>query len=90
MYIDLVLVKHANSNKKYLFQAPSWSGLDKNDLVVVQTKHGKTEGKVIALCAVDNASNEFKFIVETAGATEPLQKVLAKIEHKPFNYEEEK
>ena len=89
-YIDLVLCKHENCDRLFLFQAPSWTRkLDKNSVVIVDTKHGEQIAHVVEKITIDAYSDEFEFIVKSSGASLPLRKVLSIIEYKLLEYEEE-
>ena len=87
-YIDLVLVKHQGSDKKYLFQAPSWSYLDAGDKVIVDNSNNEP-AEVVACHTLDGNSQEFNFICEVAGATLPLKKVIAKVRLSTFDYKDD-
>lgn len=89
-YVDLVLVKHDETGKKYLFQAPGWSYLDEGTKVIVDTCVSDNEpAEVVASYTIDPSSEEFKFICEAAGATLPLKKVVAKVRLSVFKYDDE-
>lgn len=89
MYLDLVLCKHPNCEKKYLFRAPSYSNLEVGDEVVVETKKGEQPATVLAQLHVDNASREYKFITEFVEAKEPLKRVLKILKYYEIGYEDE-
>lgn len=99
MYMDLVLALHYDyqkNEKKYLYQAPGFSGLKEGDEIIAYTdEETATIGKhrsVVLSCITINTNveeNAYRMILDIAGAEEPLKKVLAKIERKPFIYTEE-
>lgn len=88
-YIDLVLCRHNNCGRAYLFQAPAFSRLKTGDRVTCMTKHGEQDAIVQSNLTVTENSPEFNFAVVCAGATLPLAKVIGKIEFKAFKYEGE-
>lgn len=89
-YIDLVLCKHENCDRLFLFQAPSWTTeLDKNSVVIVDTQNGEQIAHVMEKITVDAYSKEFEFIIKASGAYLPLRKVLSIIEYKSLDYEED-
>ena len=89
-YFDFVLVKHENCDKPFLFRAPAWSHLGKNDEVIVETKHGNEKAIVIASKTLGcDEQDEIDFIMQATGASEDVKKVLAKIELRTFDYEED-
>lgn len=89
-YIDLVLCKHENCDRLFLFQAPSWTReLGKNSVVIVDTQNGEQIAQVMEKITVDAYSDEFEFIIKASGAYLPLRKVLSIIEYKPLYYDEE-
>lgn len=89
-YIDLVLCKHENCDRLFLFQAPPWSKkLVKNNVVIVDTKNGEQTAHIVGVITVDAYSDEFEFIIKASGASLPLRKVLSIIEYKPLYYDEE-
>ena len=93
-YIDLVICKHPNSDKKYLFQAPCWSHLKPSEDVIVDTRKGKEPAKVVESITVSKDSDEYKFITllvakSNEQATLPLKKVLSRVVTDELKYDEE-
>ena len=88
-YIDLVLCKHSESGKLFLFEAPPFSYLAKGDEVIVETRHGETSATVRMSYTVEAESKAYDFIVEAAGATHPLKRVLKECQYKELIYKEE-
>lgn len=91
MYIDLVLAQHESSEKPYLFKAPGFCHLEAGDEIICETKKGKNKA-VVKSCITINTNLEekaYEMILAAAGATEPLKKVLSKVEYKDFTYTEE-
>lgn len=87
MYIDLVLCKHDKNDNNFLFYAPAWSRLEKDDEVIVDTKYGESKAVVVDKVTVDKTSEEYEFIVKATGATTPLRKVLSKVLYREFDYD---
>lgn len=85
-FVDLVLVKHQNSDKKLLFVAPKFSCLKENDIVVVDTKHGNSLAYVIDSYTIDINSEEFDFIKKSLDIQE-FKRVLFKC--KKLDWEKE-
>lgn len=87
--ITLVLVKHEDDGKLFLFRAPleaSWK-LEVGMYVTVETIHGIQLARVVDFHTAYDGSAEYKFAVACADAYEPLQKVIGIF--KPLNYGEE-
>lgn len=89
-YVDLVVVK-MNNGSQYLFQAPRWSHLEKDDVVRVDTVHGIESGTVVGSITTDAElhDDEAKLLIDMLGATLPLAKVRAKMEYRVLYYEDE-
>ena len=89
-YIDLVVCKHPNDNKAYLFKAPQFSHLEKSDKVIVETKKGDAEAEVVATYTIGGDDDElWSMFIALSGAEIPLKKVLKKITYREFKFEEE-
>lgn len=88
-YIDLVVCKHDNNPKAFIFRAPAWSNLQKGDLVIVETKSGEKEAIVERSYTTNKSSEELDFILVSSGASVPLKKVLKKVTYKNLVYEDE-
>ena len=89
MYIDLVLCKHPNDGRYFLFQAPSFSYLKKGQLVMCETKKGECEAEVVNSVTVEAESELFNFIVDMCKATTPLKRVLKVIAYRELKYSED-
>lgn len=77
-YIDLVLVRHNEKGKLFLFQAPAFSHIEAGTEVIVDTVLGKATGVVIfGSITVEDGSDEMNFVATAAGAKSPLRKVLS-------------
>jgi hypothetical protein len=91
MYMDLVLAQHEGNEKPYLFKAPGFCHLEAGDEIICETKKGKNKA-IVKSCITINTNLEEKaydMILAAAGATEPLKKVLSKVEYKDFTYTED-
>jgi hypothetical protein len=89
-YIDLVVVKMHNDSL-YLFQAPRWSHLEKDDVVRVDTVNGIQSGTVVGSITTnaDLHDDEAKLLIDMLCATLPLAKVRAKLEYQDLYYADE-
>lgn len=89
-YVDLVVVKMHNDSL-YLFQAPRWSHLEKDDAVRVDTVNGIEPGIVVGSITTnaDLHDDEAKLLIDMLCATLPLAKVRAKMEFRVLSYEDE-
>lgn len=83
--IDLVLCTH-NKTRKFLFQAPAFSCLEKGDKVLVDTQYGESDAEVLCVCAVREGTDQYDMIIACAGATEPIRKVIGKTVLTKFDY----
>lgn len=89
-YIDLVLCKHPESKKTFLFRAPAFSRLKSGDVVFVETRKGIRLTEVVAVQTADVDDGEsMEFIREATNASFPLMRVISKLEEKKFDYKEE-
>lgn len=82
MYIDAVLIQFKEGNKKYLYEAPRWTGLKPGEMVVANGQLAT----VVDSIGVDQDDYKLRFIACCAGATLPLAKLDGIV--KPFTYEE--
>ncbi len=87
--IGLVLCKHRNEGKKYLFRAPAYSSIDKGDTVVVEDQNGETMATVVGYADVIVGNEEYEMILECCGATLPLKRVLSKVVYREFRWDED-
>lgn len=88
MFVDVVVCKHENDNRPFLFQAPAWSHLENGDSVIVDTRNGERRATVQAVCTVETGTEAWICLVMAAKATLPLRKVIGKIRVDKFAYEE--
>ena len=89
--VALVLVKFKTGGKLYLYEAPKFCSISEGDLVKVEGKNNLIEiGTVNSVINyVDIDSDEYKMIVELAGALEPLSKIQTRYTEHEIEYEEE-
>lgn len=84
--MNLVIVKHENCGKKYLFKVPDKESVYAGDLVLVSNRRGQTQAT--CLCnsfSMEEGSDEYKAILTAFGATEPLASVVGKYYYLKFN-----
>ena len=87
--IGLALCQHNGSSGKFLFQMPRYCDLKPGDLVVVDTKHGEQEARVVVATTMYFGEDDYKMILAATGATLPLRKVLKKVVYRDLFYEGE-
>lgn len=90
MFIDLVLCKHMVDPRQYLFYAPAFSCLQKDDQVVVDTVRGNQTATVINSVTVDVDTEDYRFILDATNATLPLKRVISKVAYRELEYKPEK
>ena len=90
MFIDLVLCKHLVDSRKFLFYAPAFSYLQKDDQVLVDTARGEQTAIVINAVTVDSDSEDYLFILDATSATLPLQRVISKVWYRELEYKPDK
>lgn len=89
MFIDLVICTYPVSNKKYLFEAPRWSGLEQGDEVVVEDAQGKHTALVVDCSTFQKRDDKYRFVVNAMNAELPLARVVSKIEYRKFDWKED-
>ena len=87
--IKVVAVKHFGNDQAFLFEAPYNQILKPGDTVIVDTKFGEAEGKVVVCDSFLEDSAAFKFIIAASGATLPLRRVLKRRVEYVMDYPEE-
>ena len=87
--IGLALCQHDGSSGKFLFRMPAYANLQSGDLVIVDTKHGEQEARVIQTATTYTSDDEYKMLMAATGATLPLKKVLRKVEFRELSYDGE-
>ena len=88
-YEDLVVCKFEGNNRPYLFRATPWSGINVGDEVLVDTRKGKAHATVLGRELFEVGSDRHQFIIEAAGATLPLKRVLGVYKYTELNYKED-
>lgn len=84
--ITLVIVKHENNGTAYLFEVPFGNYLQAGNLVLVDTKHGLNVATCMSCSfTMDIESAEYKKVLRSMGATEPLSKVVGVYHLEKFN-----
>lgn len=73
--------------KNYLFQMPRYEYIEKGQKVIVDMVGGPQDAIVVSTCSTMSDSDEFDMIMQAAGATIPLKKVLKKIREEELVYE---
>lgn len=87
--VGLALCKHSGSSGKFLFRMPRYADLKPGDLVIVETKHGEQEARVIQTATAYTTDDEYKMLMAATGATLPLKRVLRKVVFRDFSYDDE-
>lgn len=90
-YIDLVVVRHPNDDRDFVYQAPSWSDLKEDDEVVCEAEGMPLYGLVKKTCHADFDfhADEISVILYLAKAEMPLKRILSKVTYKEFEYSED-
>ena len=90
MTIGLALCSHTrNNDSKFLFQMPAYERIKAGDEVVVETSKGEKPAVVLQVANCTYGDEEYKMIMEAAGAYEPLKRVTRKIEYREMRYDED-
>lgn len=88
--VALVLVKFKTGGKLYLYEAPKFCSIAEGDLVKVEKNNLTEIGTVHSVINyVDIDCDEYKMIVELAGAVEPLSKIHTHYIERELKYDEE-
>lgn len=80
------------SGKAYMFEAPTYNGIQEGDTVIVHNSEGEeVPGIVVGVDYINTRYKEddYKRYLAITGATEPLKRIIAKIVRKDMEYEEE-
>lgn len=84
-YTKLVLVRHTDGGKAYLYEAPEESQLYEGDTVICKTRDGSIAyGIAVAITVVSVCSTEYRFICTCADAIEPLSRIVGKYQKIDF------
>lgn len=88
MFIDLAIVR-IGKDFPQVYQAPSFSRLDKCEAVVVETDDGEATGVVESVITINKTYDQemINFMLKSAGFKEPLKRVLYKIKYVPLVFE---
>ena len=79
-FMDLVICKHDNNSKVFIFRAPAWTGL----------KKGEAEATVEKTYTVDVSDKDsFEFILMAGGVSLPLKRVLKRVMFIDLDYGDE-
>ena len=75
MYLDLVLIKHEECDRLFLFKAPGFSHIEKGDEVICETKFGKQKAVAESVMTINTNIEDkaYQMILDAAGAKEPLK-----------------
>ena len=87
-FITLVLCKHNENGKTFLFHAPYPFYLSKGEKVIVDTCKGEQSATVVETVSCSTDEDIYRFICAAAGAEGELRKVLYRLD--PVKYEESK
>lgn len=81
----LVLVRHQECGKGYLYEAKLDAPVLEGDTVICKTRDGKTTfGIAVSVTIVPKCSTEYRFISILADAVEPLSQIVGKYEKIDF------
>lgn len=83
-----VVLNEDENRKPYLFRAPVYSYLKEGDRVMVMTKHGPKEGRVLRSVEVGGLleSDIVEFFTKGTGVRFPLAKVISRVVESPLRY----
>lgn len=77
----LVLVRHSEGGKGYLYEAPLTAPVVEGDTVICERRDGnKAFGIAVSVTVVPKCSTEYRFISICADAVEPLSQIVGKYE----------
>lgn len=81
----LVLVRHKEGGKGYLYEAPLTAPITEGDTVICKTRNDDTRfGIAVAVTIVPLCSTEYRFITISADAITPLSRIVGKYEKIDF------
>lgn len=92
-FVDFVLCTKVPGGRPVLYHAPQFSGLQKGDLVTVETENNMTGMMdVVSVITVDEEKKEMIDFIMRATGTSPngVKKILSRVTFREFKYEEEK
>lgn len=85
-YITLCVCQHKDSDKLYLFKAPTFTEIKDGTKVIVDTNLGEQEAIVVSSCTVAKESKEFETMMNLAGAYGELKKVVGYYKFIEYDY----
>ena len=91
-YVTLVSVELiGNRTKQYLFYAPGFTSLDKNQLVLVDTVNGRKLALVQSACTVPTGSDNHNMILSLFEVNDvsDVKRIIGRYTYYPFDYKEE-
>ena len=88
-FVQFVVCQHNGDNKKYLFYAPAFSNIEKDDEVLVDTQFGERMATVLAVCTSSSDDLERALRVLAGAEDKPLKRVIGKYQFAKFNYGED-
>lgn len=88
---DVVLAKYSNIDKVYAFKAPSWSGIEEGEVIVVDNDDCEEKLTVVGkkVFNLEYEKDDYEFLCKAVDASEPLKRVKAKIVRKDISYADE-
>ena len=92
VYVTLVSVELiGNRTKQYLFYAPGFTSLDKNQLVLVDTVNGRKLASVQSTCTVPTGSDAHNMILSLFEVNDfsNVKRIIGRYAYYPFDYKEE-
>lgn len=85
-YVQFVVCQHIDDSKKYLFYAPAFSNIEKDDEVLVDTQFGERMATVLAVCTSSSEDVERTLRVLAGAEDEPIKRVIGKYQFVKFDY----
>lgn len=89
-YTDYVLARRQGSFRDELFVAPAFSGLKRDELIVVEPEGFNQMATVIACITIaDDSPKDLEFVMSATNTDRTPKRVLSKVKYKFFDYGEE-
>lgn len=87
-HIDLAIVR-VGAEFPQIYEAPSFSKLERGDAVVVETDDGEATGTVEDSVTISRTYQKevIDFMLKSAGCVEPLKRVLYRIRYEPMDFD---
>ena len=76
--MKVVIIKHENCGQKYIFEVPQERALKAGDLVLVQTKKGKTLGTCVCDSFPVESESVLSAISQAFGTDKPKSSVIGR------------